>query len=152
MNDLDSKMVVQGLFDAFHKAPKPAPLSKFDGSHCDEEVEFFNRIDWDDATYKDFVDGIEGWIICPESTVVYLIPRLFKMLILGRSNPQNSAVDNLSGDLESRVAENNISERLNEDQKLAILRAWKFLDENYYKPSGSNISGKLAKLWNIDFL
>ncbi len=147
MAALERDLVLKRLYEAFAFVEKPIPLTGFEGSYCDEEVEVFNRLDWEAATYLDVVDAMEGFIICPADTKLWLLPRLFKMLILQRSIDANNAVDNLASDLESWPIDGDVERLLSEAQKIAIINAWAHIDREFYWPSGSHVARDLATRW-----
>ncbi len=143
-------VVLKELFDAFEALEKPVPLTSNLGSHCDEEVDIFNKTDWDNATYLDFVNGLEGSIICPPKTKAYLIPRLLKMVILRLSGVEDGAVDNLSAELQHWPIDASVEKLLSDHQKKAIVAAWEYLDKTVYRASNSDTARKFAKHWNIN--
>lgn len=149
MIDNQRDIILKELYEAFSAFEKPVPLTTYHGSNSDEEVDVFNKTDWENATYLDFVDGIEGWIICPPKTKSYLLPRLFKMVFLRRSGVEDGAIDNLSAELEYTPLDPSVEPLLNTHQKVAVIAAWKYLDEGVYRPSGSDIARKLSNYWNI---
>lgn len=140
--------VLKQLYDAFALVERPEPLTTYQGSHCDEEVDVFNSLNWEEATYSDVVDGMEGIVICPPRTKAYLLSRLFKMVMLRRPGQSDDAIDNLSIHLETwRPVEPDVEALLSAEQRKAIVAAWAYLDTHIYHPSGSNVARELAKHW-----
>ena len=147
MADADRNQALKELYDAFGLVEKPVPLATYEGSYCDEEVDVFNSTDWEYATYSDYLDGEEGAIICPPITKVYLLPRLFRMVMLRQHGKTNGAVDNLAITLETWPVEEDVECLLSDGQKAAIVTAWNHLDRTIYSPSGSHVGRELAKHW-----
>lgn len=150
MKASERDLALKSLYDAFSSVEKPEPLASFEGSYCDEEVEVFNRLDWESATYSEFLSAQEGAIICGASARLYLLPRLFRMVLLRRHGTTNGAVDNLSSQLETWPLEEDVQSLLTIEQKHAIIRAWRYLDTTLYSPSGSTVARELAVHWNLD--
>jgi hypothetical protein len=150
MSNLDRDLALKQLYDAFALVEKPAPLTSYQGSYCDEEVNFFNELNWEEATYSDVVDGLEGLIIYPEITKLWLLPRLFKMVLLRRSGTTDGAIDNLSSTLREWPTEASVEVLLSNGQKKAIVAAWSYLDRYLYYPSGNDDAQKLARRWSIE--
>ncbi|SMX24520.1 hypothetical protein [Boseongicola aestuarii] len=150
METIERDIALKQLYDAFALLERPDPLTTYQGSHCDKEVDVFNSLNWEEATYSQMVDGMEGAIICPPRTKAYLLPRLFKMIMLRRSGKSDDAVDNLSMQLESWPIDREVDALLTEDQKKAIVAAWAYLDAHIYHPSGSHVARELAKHWKVD--
>ena len=144
-----SEKILAALKHAFRSMQKPEPLASYKGSYCNEEVDYFNAVDWQNATYQDFNDGLEGWIICAPATSAYLTPYLLRMLILRLSGKYEGAVDNIEVHFESRLSDSDVSDLFNSEQKLAVLAAWAYLDRTVYAPSGSNTAIELARHWGI---
>lgn len=147
MTNYNRDLSLKHLYDAFALFERPDPLTTYEGSHCNEEVDVFNRLDWEEATYSDFVDGMEGAIICPALTRAYLLPRLFKMVMIRRSGKTDDAVDNVSVELKVWPIEASVEILLNNDQRKAIIAAWTYLDRHIYHPSGSHVARELVKRW-----
>ena len=99
-----------------HSCTKPDPLTTYEGSYCNEEVDYFNAINWDTATYHELVEGMEGWIIHHPKTTIYLISHLFRMLILDRELPANIAADNHVEHLKGRLLDKKVSTLLSKGQ------------------------------------
>jgi hypothetical protein len=150
MPSLDRDLALKQLYDAFGLVEKPTRLTSYEGSCCDEEVDVFNELNWEEATYSDVVDGLEGLIICPEITKVWLLPRLFKMVMLRRSGTTDDAVDNLSATLKGWPIEPSVEVLLSDGQKKAILAAWSYLDRYLYCPSENDDAQKLTRRWGIE--
>jgi hypothetical protein len=150
MRDQQRDVVLKQLYDAFAFVEKPDPLTTYDGSYWDRGVDVFNSLDWENATYSDFAEGGEGAIICPALTKVYLLPRLFKMLLLRRSGRSDDAVDNLSIELESWPVDPDVEALLSEGQKQAIVAAWSYLDSKIFYRGGSHTAREMAKHWALD--
>ncbi|WP_157033341.1 hypothetical protein [Loktanella sp. S4079] len=101
MENSDCDLILKKLYDAFGSVEKPSPLATYDGAYWLDEVDLFNDTDWERATYSDVVEGMEGMIICPPTTIVYLLPRLFRMVLLRQHGTSHEAADNLSTHLEA---------------------------------------------------
>ena len=93
---------------------------------------------------------MEGLIICPPLTRAYLLPRLFKMVMLRRSGKCGDAVDNIATELKAWPVDPDVEALLGEEQKKAIVAAWAYLDTYIYRASGSNVASDLAKHWKFD--
>ena len=150
MQNSDPSLVLKELYDAFFAVGKPSPLTSYDGAHWPEEVDYFNETDWERASYSDVVEGMDGMIICPPITKVYLLPRLFRMVILRQHGNSLEAVDNLSMELEAWPVQAEVERLLSNGQKAAIVNAWSYLDQTIYSPSGSHVGRELAKHWKIE--
>lgn len=150
MSTADRDIALKGLFDAFAEIDKPKPLTTYERSYCHAEVDAFNEIDWEEVTYSDYVEGQEGAIICPAQTKAYLLPRLFKMVMLRRHGQTDGAVDNLSIELETWPVDSSVEALLNKDQRKAIIAAWSYLDRHLYHPSGSHVARVLAQHWQLE--
>ena len=129
---------------------KPKPLTTYQGSYFKAEVDVFNEIDWEEVTYSDYVQGQEGAIICPAETKVYLLPRIFKMVMLRRHGQTDGAVDNVSIELETWLVGLSVEKLLKKDQRQAIIAAWSYLDRYLYHPNGSHVARLLAKHWQLE--
>jgi hypothetical protein len=141
--------ILADLKHAFRSMQKPEPLTSYEGSYDDEAVDYFNAVDWENATYQDFADGEEGWIISAPATYAYLTPHLLRILILQLSGKYEGAVDNIAEPLESRLIDSDVSDLFSDRQKLAVLAAWAYLDGTVYAPSGSETAKELARHWGI---
>ncbi|MXQ09198.1 hypothetical protein GQ651_15230 [Alphaproteobacteria bacterium GH1-50] len=150
MTDTERDTVLQCLYEAFGMIAKPTPMTSYKGSHCDEEVDAFNRLDWEEVTLSDYVSAMEGVIICPPATKVYLLPRLFKMVMLRRASDVDDPVDNVSMELEAWPVDPEVERVLTDLQKKAVVAAWSYLDRCHYYPSGSHVARELAAHWGLD--
>lgn len=150
MQNSDRDIVLQELYDAFASVEKPSPLTTYEGAHWHDEVDHFNKTDWDRASYSDVAQGMDGIIICPPITKVYLLPRLFRMVVLRQHGASDEAVDNLSIQLEAWPVEADVERLLSDGQKAAIANAWSYLDHTIYRPSGSHVGRKLAERWKVE--
>ena len=150
MESSDCDLIIKALYDAFSNVEKPSPLATYDEA-CDfEEVDIFNEIDWEFATYSDVVKGTEGLIVCPPITKVYLLPRLFRMVLQRQHGTPHEAVDNLSQELSTWPVEAEVEHLLTDSQKAAIISAWSYLGHTIYGPSGSKVVQKFAEHWQIE--
>ncbi|MEO9821126.1 MAG: hypothetical protein ABJ370_13310 [Paracoccaceae bacterium] len=150
MEEENLKEVLAQLIEAFSGLEKPSPLTTYDGSYCNEDVDYFNATDWDTATYYDYVEGMEGAIICSSRTKAYLIPKLFQIVLLRRFGvASDGAENNLSTELEFWPIDEEVERLLNFSQKKAIVAAWAHLDTYRYYHSGSHVARLLAEHWNI---
>lgn len=150
MNKPHKDLALKQLYDAFSLVEKPSPLTTYEGSYFNEEVDIFNELDWEEANYSDVTDGMEGIIICPALTRLYLLPRLFKMVIMRRSGRYEGAVDNLAAELEAWPVDPSVEDLLSAGQKKAVVAAWEYIDCYLYHPSGSQRASELAKRWESD--
>ncbi len=150
MESSDCDLIIKALYDAFSNVEKPSPLATYDEAYDFEEVDIFNEIDWECATYSDVVKGMEGLIVCPPKTKVYLLPRLFRMVLLRQHGTSHDAVDNLSEHLKAWPLETEVENRLSEGQKAAVVSVWAYLDQTIYSPSGSHVGKRLAEHWQIE--
>ena len=150
MENSDRDLIIKELYDAFSNVEKPSPLATYDEAYDFEEVDIFNEIDWESATYSDVVKGTEGLIVCPPITKVYLLPRLFRMVLLRQHGTPHEAVDNLSEHLEVWPVEAEVERLLDDGQKAAIISAWSYLDQTIYSPSGSKVGRQLAEHWQVE--
>ncbi len=142
--------VLAQLEDAFSAMVKPVPLATYYGSNCDEEVDSFNATDWREATYYDVVEGMEGFVICGSKTKAYLLPMLFKMILLNRYGAaEEGAEDNLSMELENWPIDEEVGSLLNLHQKKAVIAAWAYLDEFKYSLGERRSARLLAEHWNL---
>ncbi|MFQ6547850.1 hypothetical protein AADZ90_007820 [Aestuariibius sp. 2305UL40-4] len=150
MNHPECERVLNLLFDAFKDVERPEPLANRQGSQFPEEVDSFNNTDWDHATYSDFSEGADGATVCPARSKVYLLPRLFKIVLLRRSGAAKAqAVDNLSMELESWPIDEEVQQLLDTAQKAAIIAAWYYLDQHLYAPGGSHVGRALSHHWQM---
>lgn len=143
-------LIIKALYDAFSNVEKPSPLATYDEAYDFEEVDIFNEIDWECATYSDVVKGTEGLIVCPPKTKVYLLPRLFRMVLLRQHGTSHEAVDNLSQQLRTWPMEAEVERLLTDSQKAAIISVWSYLDQTIYSPSGSKVGQQLAEHWQFE--
>ena len=150
METSDRDLILKKLYDAFGSVEKPSPLVTYDGAYRPDEVDLFNDTDWERATYSDVVEGMEGMIICPPTTKVYLLPRLFRMVLLRQHGTSHEAADNLSMYLEAWPVDAEVEQLLSDGQKAAIISAWSYLDQTIYSPSGSHIGQELAEHWQTE--
>lgn len=150
MDESERNNALKQLYEAFALFERPDPLTTYQGSYCDEEVDVFNGLNWEKATYAELVNGMEGAIICPPQTKAYLLPRLFKMVMLRRSGKSDHAVDNVSMQLEAWPVDPEVEALLSQDQRKAIVAAWAYLDTHIYHPSGSQVARELARHWKVD--
>ncbi|MEM9393815.1 MAG: hypothetical protein AAGA38_08160 [Pseudomonadota bacterium] len=150
MDESERNNALKQLYEAFALFERPDPLTTYQGSYCDEEVDVFNGLNWEKATYAELVNGMEGAIICPAQTKAYLLPRLFKMVMLRRSGKSDHAVDNVSMQLEAWPVDPEVEALLSQDQRKAIVAAWAYLDTHIYHPSGSRVARELARHWKVD--
>lgn len=149
MSEQACDLTLKQLYDAFSGYEKPVPMATYAGSYCDEEIDVFNSLDWEEVTYSDLALGFEGVIICKAPTKVYLLPRLFKMVMLRRSGTSEGAVDNVAIHLETWPVEEEVEALLGKAQKRGIIAAWAYLDAYLYSPSGSHVARELAKHWKL---
>ena len=150
MIETEPDKIVAELATAFRDTVKPTPLTTFVGSQDDDEVRYFNALDWDVATYADFNRGLEGWIVCGLDARLYLLPKLLRMLVLRRHGQTDDAVDNIMIELQPELEKKNgISSMLTPDQRNAVINALSFLDRHYYYPSGSRMAKDFAETWSV---
>ncbi len=150
MESSDCDLIIKALYDAFSKVERPLPLATYEEGYDFEEVDIFNEIDWECATYSDVVKGMEGLIVCPPVTKVYLLPRLFRMVLLRQHGTSHEAVDNLSQQLRTWPMEAEVERLLTDSQKAAIISVWSYLDQTIYSPSGSKVGQQLAEHWQFE--
>lgn len=93
---------------------------------------------------------MEGLIVCPPKTKVYLLSRLFRMVLLRRHGTSHDAVDNLSQELRTWPMEAEVEHLLTDSQKAAIISVWSYLDQAIYSPSGSKVGQQLAEHWQFE--
>ena len=138
--------VVLNLYNAFYDVPKPEPLASLWGSYCHEQVEVFNKLDWEEVTFDKYMAGYEGWIMSQPATVTYLLPRLFRMIF--EEHPENEAIHNVTQDVEFRLTggdqRQELSVRLNVEQKRAIVDAFKFMDNEYFENPDAETASNVA--------
>lgn len=150
MSEVELNRVIAQLHEAFQGSEKPNPLATYEGSYCDEDVDYLNTTDWETATYWDYVEGQEGAIVCGAKTKAYLIPRLFKIVLLRRHGAASEgAEDDLSMVLEAWPVEPDVEALLDLNQKKAIIAGWKYLDTFRYFPSGSHVARLLGEHWSL---
>lgn len=143
--------LLKRLYETFHNVPKPEPLSSLEGSYSHQGVVLFNSIDWEAVSFSNYTKGGEGWIACHPNTVVYLIPRIIRMIVTQRS--KNDAADNATHDLECRLLDGyqsaEISQLLNFEQKRAVIEAFAFMDSVYYGDPYCKPAIKIASVFNV---
>ncbi|MEN8750677.1 hypothetical protein [Marivita sp.] len=149
MKNDELERLIRNLSEAFEDVPKPEPLAKFDGSYDEEEVTVFNNTDWESATYWEFCQGHEGWIICSPKSRIYLASRLLRMLLLKQDGKYEGAADNLSFELLPHLKKPEVFELLNSKQMAAILKAVAYVDRTRWFPSESDEAGDLARCWGL---
>ena len=149
MEDDELQRLILSLNEAFKEVPKPEPLASLEGSYDDEEVVVFNATDWENATYYEFCQGIEGWIICSPETRVYLTPKLLRMLLLRSDGKYEGTADNLSSELLPNLKKPEVFGLLSSKQKLAIFDAVAYLDRTRWHPSRSDAAGELTRSWGL---
>ena len=150
MENDEANRLIANLDRAFKDTTRPEPLTEFIGSYNHEQVRSFNNTDWENATYSSFMDGYEGWIICPAETKVYLTPKLLRILVLRlNGKAQEAAVDNLDHQFLFDLERPEVFSLLTYPQMKAIIDAVAYVDRVFWFLSDNDASSNLIRRWGF---